>query len=300
MSITRFSLDDINNIKSNGFRYKLSKETQCLIMELSKLVGSPDYIKTPVFQKKKPGSEPDWDLLKQFKPTLKVERTATEILIQTIKGSLNKMTDKNYNAMRDEILSNLSKLEETDLFNSVNDTIFDIASSNRFYSYIYASLFKELIENSNAADQFRERLECELSNYLERYLDIININPSEDYEAFCDANKESERRKALTEFFVHLVGLKIIDQEKIITIHDNLCNLVLEHKFDQTHKQTIIEISENLYVMMTSGRDMFKDTDNLDIMNNKIEAISKLNVKQHPGLSNKALFRFMDIIDIKD
>lgn len=300
MSITRFSLEDINNIKNNGFGYKLSKETQSLIMELSRLVGSPDYIKTPVFQKKKAGAGPDWDLLKQFKPTVKVERTANEVLIQTIKGSLNKMTDKNYNTMRDEILNTLSKLEGTDLFNSVNDTIFDIASSNRFYSYIYATLFKELIENSNAGDKFRERLECELSNYLERYLHIININPSEDYEAFCEANKESERRKALTEFFVHLATLKIIDCKKIITIHDNLCNLTLEHKFEKDHKQTIIEISENLYVMMTSGRALFKETGNLDTMNDKTQAISKLNSKQHHGLSNKALFKFMDIIDIKD
>jgi hypothetical protein len=221
MTTISYSLDDVNTIKNKGFNFKLSKATQELIMELSKLVGSPDYIKTPIFQKKKPGSEPDWNLLKQFKPTAKVERTDNEVLLQKIKGSLNKMTDKNYDSMRDEIMVNLGKLENTDLIQTVNDTIFNIASSNRFYSYIYA-------------------------------------------------------------------------------MHDKLCNLTLEHKFNEEHKQTIIEISENMFVMMKSGRPLFKDSGHLKLMNDKIAAISKLNVKQHPGLSNKACFKFMDIIDIKD
>jgi hypothetical protein len=300
MTTISYSLDDVNTIKNKGFNFKLSKATQELIMELSKLVGSPDYIKTPIFQKKKPGSEPDWNLLKQFKPTAKVERTDNEVLLQKIKGSLNKMTDKNYDSMRDEIMVNLGKLENTDLIQTVNDTIFNIASSNRFYSYIYAMLFKELIENSNSADKFQERLDSEINNYITRYLDINNINANEDYEAFCEANKESERRKALTEFFVQLSFRKIIDVEDIVSIHDKLCNLTLEHKFNEEHKQTIIEISENMFVMMKSGRPLFKDSGHLKLMNDKIAAISKLNVKQHPGLSNKACFKFMDIIDIKD
>ena len=218
MTILRYSLEDINNIKKKGFTFKLTKDTQELIMELSKLVGSPNYIKTPIFQKKKQDSEPDWDLLKQFKPTPKVERNDNEVLLQKIKGSLNKMTDKNYSSMCGEIMINLAKLENTELVEKVNDTIFNIVSSNGFYSYIYASLFKELIESSNSSDKFKERLESELANYISRYLDIIVINPNKDYDAFCEANKESERRKALTDFFVHLVKLNVVDVEEIISI----------------------------------------------------------------------------------
>ena len=90
-------------------------------MNLSKLVGSPDYIKTPTFQKrrKENGSEPDWDLIKQFKPTAKVERTDNEQLMQDIKGSMNKMTDKNYETLRDDILTKLSELENTDVYDRI-------------------------------------------------------------------------------------------------------------------------------------------------------------------------------------
>lgn len=297
--MTRYSLDDVTKIKHHGFTFNLPKETQELIMSLSKLVGSPDYIKTPIFQKKKADSEPDWDLIKQFKPTAKVERTDNEVLIQKVKVSLNKMTDKNYNTMRDEVIENLDKLESTDLFESVNDIIFNIVSSNRFYSKVYANLYKELLESDTTGKMFHQRLQNEIETYLKRYLEIKMVNANDDYEAFCEANKENERRKAMTEFFIHLMIMEIIDIKEIVNIHDKLCELTLEHKFSQEHKQTIIEISENIYIIIKTGGIVFKELGQLDTMIDKVRAISNLKVKQHPGLSNKSSFKFMDVTDIK-
>jgi len=296
---TRYSLEDVTKIKHFGFTFELPKVTQELIMDLSKLVGSPDYIKTPIFQKKKPDSEPDWNMIKKFKPTAKVERTDNEVLIQNVKVSLNKMTDKNYDTMRDVVFENLSKLETTDLFDSVNDIIFNIASSNRFYSKVYATLYKELIVTPIIGEKFQERLKNEISNYLERYANIKIIDANEDYEAFCEANKENERRKAMTEFFIHLMILNVIDVSDIKNIYDKLCDLTLEHKFSEEHKQTNIEISENIYIIINSGCTVFKEQGLIVSMIDKVRAISNLKVKQHPGLSNKASFKFMDVIDIK-
>lgn len=300
MSVTNnYSLEDINKIKLNGFSFELPKKTYDLIVKLSKLVGSPDYIKTPVFQKKRRNEEPDWDLLKQFKPTEKVERTSNEQLIQNIKGSLNKMTDKNYEKMSCQIMENLTKLEDTDLFVKVNDIIFNIVSSNRFYSKIYASFYKELIDKSNNKEVYTQRLKEELTNYMNRYLLIKSHNPNEDYEAFCDANKENERRKAMTLFFVNLMIMKVVCIDEIVDMYNRLCDLTLDKKFDSSHKQTIVEISENLYIIVESGKSFLKEEGVLDNMIEQASAISKLQVKQHPGLSNKAVFKFMDITDIK-
>jgi hypothetical protein len=296
-----YSLDDIEEIKQNGFVFELPKTTQDSIMSLSKRVGAPNYIKTPIFQKKRHIEGPDWDLLKQFKPTAKVERTDNEQLIQFIKTSLNKMTDKNYEKMRDEIFENLEKLESSDVYDSVNDIIFTIASSNRFYSKIYATLYKELMLNKKLMENgaFDERLRKEVANYLEKYTSIKMINANENYEEFCEANKEHEKRKALTEFFVHLMIMNVIKMDEMVSIHNKLCELTLKHVFDEEHKQTLMEISENMYILMKTGGSAFKDADVLAPMLNQVKAISKLSVKQHPGLSNKAIFKFMDITEIK-
>ena len=300
LEMQRYSIDDINSIKQQGFNFTLPKKTQDLIMQLSKLVGSPDYIKTPVFQKRKQGrdnSEPDWELLKQFKPTAKVERSDNEELVQLVKGALNKMTDKNYEEMHNIILENLDKLENTNEFEIALDIIFNVASSNRFYSEVYARLYKVLMHKSSSI--FRERLQKEVDSYIERFSSIKNVNPNEDYEAFCEVNKENEQRKAMTEFFINLMKIEVISIDELVNINYQLCDLVTMLLNEEEHKHTIIELSENIFIIMNNGCSIFKSNCVFDDMLDKIKEFTKLKVKENKGLSNKSLFKFMDIIDIK-
>ena len=48
----RYTLKDFVDITFNGFDIKLPEETLVMITELSQQVGSPTYIKTPIFQKR--------------------------------------------------------------------------------------------------------------------------------------------------------------------------------------------------------------------------------------------------------
>jgi hypothetical protein len=48
----QYSLQDFRTIISNGFQFELPDVTLKLINELSNEVGSPTYVKTPIFQKK--------------------------------------------------------------------------------------------------------------------------------------------------------------------------------------------------------------------------------------------------------
>lgn len=299
MATMRYTLEDINRIKQQGFSYELTKETQDLIMNLSKLVGSPDYIKTPTFQKrrKENGSEPDWDLIKQFKPTAKVERTDNEQLMQDIKGSMNKMTDKNYETLRDDILTKLSELENTDVYDRILDIIFNVASSNRFYSKVYATLYKELMEKSS--EVFSLRMNTELSNYVSRFLTIVNVNASDDYEGFCENNKKNEEHKSLTEFFVHLMSMDVISVDKLVSVYSQLVDQVNIFIDNGEQKHTVVELSENIFILINSGAGFFNDAGKLDEMKSLISGITKMKAKDHPGLSNKSLFKFMDVMDIK-
>ena len=47
-----YTLQDFNTIIFNGFNFTLSDEIVHKINELATQVGSPTYIKTPVFQKR--------------------------------------------------------------------------------------------------------------------------------------------------------------------------------------------------------------------------------------------------------
>ena len=50
--LNRYTLGDFTNLIFNGFNYELPDETIQMISHLALEVGSPDYVKTPVFQKR--------------------------------------------------------------------------------------------------------------------------------------------------------------------------------------------------------------------------------------------------------
>ena len=191
----------------------------------------------------------------------------------------------------------MAKLENTNEYSLVLDIIFNVASSNRFYSEVYAKIYKELLDKSS--DMFRERLQKEVVTYIERFSSIQNVNPNEDYEAFCEVNKENEHRKAMTEFFVNLMKMKVISGDEMLNIYHNLCDIVLVLVEDAENKHTVVELSENIFIMMEKGASFFSENKVFTEMVDRLKPVTKMKVKDHPGLSNKSLFKFMDVMDIK-
>jgi hypothetical protein len=294
-----YTLEDIRSIKDNGFSYKLPENTQELIKNLARLVGSPDYIKTPVFHKKHKNieKEPDWEIFRKFKPTEKVDRTDNEKIIQSLKGALNKLTNKNYNVMRDVVFNDLQKLQNVDNLTEIYKMVFEILSSNRFYSIVYAKLYYELAENYA---YFGELIDSEIKRFINTFSDIKNVNPNDDYDLFCKVNKENERRRALCDFFVNLMHQNVILTNEVVELFDTLYDELLTKVNDENHKHTVIEFSENIYTLMEKGNSRFRETTIWDNMIEKISVINKMKLKENKGLSNKSLFKFMDIMDIKE
>ena len=61
----------------------------------------------------------------------------------------------------------------------------------------------------------------------------------------------------------------------------------------------MIELSDNIFIIMQNGAQTFNDADVYNEIITKIKPVTQLKVKEHAGLSNKAVFKFMDITDIK-
>ena len=172
LNTPQYSLDEINQIIFQGFNYELPAPVLKIISELSLQVGSPDYVKTPIFQKrenpmkienldkenfkKKKGNkhmevinDADWDTIRSFQTTKIEEKVGINAKIDTIRTHLNKLSDKNYIDIRNKIIETVAEIfsgttSKEDLI-LVSSIIFDIASTNRFYSKIYAELYAELI-----------------------------------------------------------------------------------------------------------------------------------------------------------
>ena len=75
--------------------------------------------------------------------------------------------------------------------------------------------------------------------------------------------------------------------------------MVMKNIDDGEQKHTVVELSENIFIFMDKCKEKFSEEELWEDMQNKLKPITKMKVKEHAGLSNKSLFKFMDITDIK-
>jgi hypothetical protein len=253
----------------------------------------------------------------------KEKEEGVEKTIQDIRVCLNKMTDKNYIKQRDEIREKMKSLsndcEETEIekeeggmekkeekeeeYKKVAKILFDIASTNKFFSKIYAQLYLELTEEFII---FQELLDVFLEGFIVKLQTIHYIDPDNDYDGYCLYIKQQDERKAMTGFLVHLaIGYLAIGEKGYIMV-EKLEKIVLElidkvndliDKEGNTNE--VEEITEILFLFFSLGDkkllEEWKKRELWGEISEKLMYLSKQKVKEHKSFSSRALFKFLDI-----
>jgi len=324
----KYSLEQFETILFNGFDYKITDETMKIILNLASQVGSPNYDKTPIFKKrenqmaagtthvipkdgerKRRGKANEilnngaWGSVTPFHTTKIETKTGIEGDFDLIRSFINKMTDKNYLDMRNKIIEIIDKIVlttcETKLTN-IGTNIFDVASSNRYYSKIYADLYTDL---SQKYDFIREKYQENLTQFVSLFTNIEYVDPNENYDRFCEINKINEKRKSLATFYINLMNNGIISKIEIINITRNLLADVYKFISIENKKNEVEELTETislLYKKELYGADHGDSYEKIEgfTISKIIEKIANSKVKDYKSLTNKALFKFMDLIDI--
>jgi hypothetical protein len=269
-------------------------------------------------------NDEEWENMKNFQSTKIEQKDGFNLQLDMIRVNLNKMTDKNYVEIKNkiiEIIDNIvdEKIDDESIIN-VSKIIFDIASTNRFYSRMYAIFYADLI---NKYEFMKNICEINLNEYIQLFDNIEYIESSVDYDKFCKINQDNEKRKSLMSFFINLMINNIITEEKIIFILKNLLLKINEFILIENKKNEVDELTENIAIIFKnilskSNEDTNKhyinkiesfrkkvylcknnitDDDNSSI----IEIIKKLahsKPKQFLSLTNKSIFKFMDMIEM--
>jgi hypothetical protein len=302
-STLKYTLKDFNEIMFNGFNLDLPLSTIEIISKLAQEVGSPDYVKTPVFKKrdnndlpfkKKRGTE----TAKSFQTTRLEEKVGTDAQIDMIRSNLNKMTDKNYIDIRNKIFDTIDGImTETDDINRVSTVIFEIASNNRFFSKMYAELYADLI---NKYDVMKGVFENSLTQFTQLFDTIEYVESTVDYDKFCKINKDNERRKALSAFFTNLMDNNIISKERIVEITRNLLFQMYTFISMENKKNEVDELTENIALLYRPDLYATITYEPIDGMNitQLIDMIAHSKTKDYKSLTNKALFKFMDLLNL--
>ena len=302
--VPKLTLGDFENIKNEGFNFELPQETINMIKKISELVGDASYIKTPVFKKR--NNKRQHNVIDpNFKPTIfKVEIDEYQKNLSKIQIQINKLSDKNYETIKDATLEVLDKIQEhmsEEDFQKIGQHIFTIASSNAFYSHLYAKLYSILMSKHEI---FETIIEKKFIEYLKIFDEIKpSINSDEDYEEFCRINSENDKRRALSKFITSLLNCDVIQSDFVLVILEKLVNDFNNLIETENMTSSCDEISENLKIIIENSKDIFNKTNDDDEKNkwteivDKIKIISKMKTTDYKSFSKKTLFRFYDIMD---
>ena len=326
-----YHLEDYNQIIFDGIQHTLSdqilKTINILSEEIAKITpvaiatsttqnSTSERYKKPVnpvnlnkkrINHKKTISDEEWNTLRNFKTTQLEKKEGIDKLINDIRSSLNKISSKNYENHRDSILE-LLKTINNELTNTENNemiikenelkkvanAIFEIASNNKFYSELYAELYKDLINNYEIFDEIL----CEfINNYKESVKEIKYVDQNTDYDKFCEYNKTNDRRKALSTFIVNLMNKNIIDKTKVINIINNFQEIIFDYIDTSDKNNEVEEIGENLFILITTSKNHCNKLDNWNEIIENVKKLSDMKTKDKKSLSSRAKFKFMDILD---
>jgi hypothetical protein len=319
MDTTTYNLDNYKNIMVSGYDYKLSETIINIITNLSKELGVTfkENTKTTNSQEENVGEnkkyskrnfgnkrvkpvvdEEQWEKIKAFKSTQIEQKEGIEKLINDVRVCLNKISNKNYEAQRDAIIQYIKEIVESNESElevlKIKKSIFEIASTNKFYSELYALLYKDLI---NTFECFKENIEPFINEYIDSIQNINYVDPKVDYDKYCDYNKENDKRKAMSAFIVNLSKNDIVEKNIVINKIIYLEELVLNYCDTENKTNELEEITENLFILVTKSLSIMNDEPNWEFVINNIKHLAQMKTKEHNSLSSRALFKFMDILD---
>jgi hypothetical protein len=332
----KYNLKQITDISYSGFHFEIPEDTYDIINYLCTQVGSSG-ISSSVFSKseasasmtsgensndfsginknnkKKRGnkamevSSQEWESIRTFQTTKIEQKTGIDGDINEIRLYLNKLTDKTFLDMREKIIDKINSISSistsTEDIIKVGTMLYDMCSTNKFYSKIFADLFAELASMYSWLNTiFVEKF----SNIMEHYNDIKYVDYEKDYDGFCEMNKKNETRRAITTFYLNLALNGFIKKEHIVKILRDILNTIMGMINIVDKKNDVDELTEVVGILF--NKDMIDEVEDdaepedYYVMEQSIldtvSSLAQKKAKDFPSLSNKAIFKYMDLVEM--
>jgi len=339
MTSLNYNLKQITDISYSGFHFKIPEDTHTIINYLCVQVGSSG-INSNVFTKLEPSvqvpssgndvipssnkkkrgnkgmevSSEKWESIKPFQTTKIEQKTGIDGEINEIRLYLNKLTDKTFLDIREKIIEKINSICACSTsFNPENaekmgTMLYEFCSTNKFYSRIFADIFAEL---ASMYEWLKNIFNKNYDTIMEQYNNIKYVDSNKDYDGFCEMNKQNEKRRAITAFYVNLAINGFIKKKGVIRILINILTSimnmvnVIDKKNEVDELTEIIGILFNKELLDDSHEDYNPKADEQEEFSvlkssiiNTISSLAKKKVKDYPSLSNKAIFKYMDLIEM--
>ena len=331
----KYTLDQVNAILFAGFDYTIPEESINILNYLTTQIGSNAFITSNVYKKKekivvsdvgdqgfkmdkrkKKGNKSmevfteDWDTIRSFQATKFEQKSGIYALIDKLKLSMSKLTKDKYLLIKDQIMEVLYEIIElepdTDILReTIGNTMFDIVLSNKTLLRLYAELYTDLIGNYA---WLRQSIDNYFIKYIDLFKDMRYFDPDTDYDKFCDMNVVNEKRKLTSQLFVYLSLNGCLSKTSVYEYLVVLLKMMSEYIHQPNKKFEVDEITENIAILF--NKDIIRsveDSDDYDEDSYIIDGLSimelitvfaKSKAKDYKSLSNKAIFKCMDLVEM--
>jgi hypothetical protein len=309
----QYTLDDFKHIQYTG---SINADTIEIINELSSLVGAPEYCKAPKFKQRvgytskhrgitehnhtnnnnNNNNNNNWKDIRNFKTTALHKPTSDiDTQIGQLRLLLNKITDVTYDTIKTEIVVLLTYILKNNTNKSdivrIGESIFDIGCLNKYWSHIYARLYKDLIEVFPVMKDVSHR------NFKTFYslFDTIEFVPSdENYDEFCRINKNNMKRRSISSFYIHLMNNNVVSPTQISGLIELLITKFMVYIHMDNKMDEVNEIGLNICIFIRECKDgdIFKTNETISSF---IHSVLHMKPKQYKSLSRKIIFKFMDL-----
>ena len=328
-----YTLDDFSKLIFEAVSYKLSPEVLATIALLESSIEIPEFtppVASPAVstvarsgggykndyrsskgpsrtstsgpRRNEKGNQPtaeDWELMRNFKTTKIETKVGVEKTINDIRIVLNKMSNANYAKQSASILEQVQQyMEQADVLpeniEKIAMAVFSIASSNKFYSELYADLYRELVEKF---DIFKSILETFVAGFVDTIHTIEYVDPDVNYDEFCRINKANDNRKATSMFIVNLMKKGLVSRAEVARILGSMVGTVLEYISQDGRIHAIEEITENVFLFVSNCHAELKSTEEwTHTVAPAVRRLSTAKPAENKSMSNRVMFKYMDMV----
>jgi hypothetical protein len=293
----KYTIQDFQRVLKNMTYMKLDENILTILSKIESEITIYDKEKFTYYKNKKSNNDTfQWQSIKNFQKTT-ILKNAGDYDITNI---LNKITDKNYEIQKKQLFDIIININANDNYEKDIDIIYniiiDIVKNNIFLSLIYAKLSKEIFEiNNNFYKKIIEDGKI-LSDYLLSKTEISNDESilhkkDKDYDILCKHNKNNDQKKSILLFFVNIFKNDEDNLYILMNILDKIFETFETNIYKEEEKQNNEEICELMFIILSNVKEIYEKYEN------KLFLISKYKIKNAPGMSNKILFKLMDILD---
>jgi hypothetical protein len=333
----KYSLKEFTDVSFSGFEYEIPSEICTIINQLCSHVGVLGLKKntftkqiepsdstvgvngfgilkqsSSIGGKKRKGnksqevSAEEWESIRTFQATKIEQKTGIEGEMVQVRLLLNKLTDKTFLDIREQLLEKLNYIHSNfakDELLLLGTMIYDVSCANKFYSKIFADLFSEIY---TLYEWIQIPFNSILETIMDKYTNITYVDPNVDYDGFCAMNKTNDQRKSVSAFLVNLAINGVISKQRVVDLLRQLLLLVKHMIVEPNKANEVAEFTENIAILyncdILKSREVDISITELskgDTIISGVHEIAKYKTKDYVSLSNKTVFKFMDLADIK-